>query len=155
MIFSDLFRPYKSYTQKGVTYSVLAAIAQAAISTFLLKYFSGIVGESVIWIPAGIGLGVILTLGWQYWPFILIGAAIGEIGGGHDLLMGSLLALGAISGYFIVAILLQRYFKFDKHIQSLGDYWRLLAASFAGALFSTTVNVNLLVWGNSLVGESD
>jgi len=153
LIFSDLFRPYKSYTQKRVTYAVLAAIAQAAISTFLLKYFSGIVGESVIWIPAGIGLGVVLTLGWQYWPFILIGTAIGEMGGGHDLLMGSLLALGAISGYFIAAILLQRYFKFDKHIQSLGDYWRLLAAGFAGALVSTALNVKLLVWGNVLPPE--
>lgn len=150
MTLSDLLSPYKRYTQRGVTYAVLAAIAHAVISTFLLKSFSGVVGESVIWIPAGIGLGVILTIGWQYWPFIFVGATIGEIGGGHDLLMGSLLAAGAMLGCFVAAGLLQCYFRFDKNIHSLSDYWHLLVASFIGALVSSTINVILLVWANLL-----
>ena len=153
MIFSTLLRPYKSYTQRGVIYAVIAAIAQALISTFLLKYFSGVVGESVIWIPAGIGLGTILILGWQYWPFIFIGTTIGEIGVDGGLLMAPLLATGAMSGYFLAAVLLQRYFKFEKRILSLADYGRLLLASFAGALLSTTINIQSLVWANVLSPE--
>ena len=150
MTLSDLLRPYQSYTKRGVAYAALAAIAHAVISSFLLQYFSGFVGESVIWIPAGIGLAVILTLGWQYWPFIFVGATIGEMGGGHHLVMAMLLASGALLGYFIVTFLLLRYSKFDKHIQSLGDYSRLLAASLVGAAISTALNVFFLVQGGLL-----
>ena len=153
MTLSDLLRPYKSYTKKGVAFAVLAASVHAVISTFLLTNFSGVVGESVIWIPAGIGLAVILTLGWQYWPFIFVGAALGEMGGGHHLLMAMLLAAGALLGYFFVALVLRRYLKFDKNIHSLGDYGCLLIASLVGALLSTTVNITLLVWGNQLAPE--
>jgi diguanylate cyclase (GGDEF)-like protein/PAS domain S-box-containing protein len=142
---SDLLRPYKSYTKAGVIYAVLAAIAHAIISTFLLKYFSSVVGESVIWIPAGIGLGVILVLGWQYWPFIFVGATLGEMGGDYPLGLAMLLAGGGLTGYCIAAFLLLNYFKFDKHIQTLHDYSRLLAASFIGALISTSINVFFLV----------
>lgn len=131
----------------------MAAIAQALISTFLLRYFSGLVGESVIWIPAGIGLGTILILGWQYWPFIFIGTTIGEIGATGGFLMAPLLATGAMSGYFLAAVLLQRYFKFEKRILSLADYGRLLLASFAGALLSTTINIQFLVRANVLSPE--
>lgn len=134
-------------------YAVVAAIAQALISTFLLRYFSGVVGESVIWIPAGIGLGTLLILGWQYWPFIFIGTAIGEMSLDHSLLMAVLLAVGAMSGYLLTAFLLQRHFKFEKKILSLGDYGRLLVASFAGALLSTTINIQSLVWANLLSSE--
>ncbi len=151
MTLTDLLRPYKSYTKKGVTYAALAGIAHAVISTFLLNHFSGVVGESVIWIPAGIGLAVMLTLGWQYWPFIFVGATLGEMGGGHHLGMAMLLASGALIGYFIVVLLLLRYFKFDKRIQSLGDYARLLVASFIGAAISTTINIFFLVQGGLLV----
>jgi diguanylate cyclase (GGDEF)-like protein/PAS domain S-box-containing protein len=151
--FSDLLQPYRAYTQKSVAYAVLAAIAQAAISIFLLKHYSGVVGESVIWIPAGIGLAVILILGWQYWPFIFIGTAIGEMGLDRGLLVSALLAAGAMAGYFLAAILLQRYLKFEKKLVSLADYGRLLIASFVGALFSSTINVTLLVQGSLLSPE--
>ncbi|QWD77385.1 EAL domain-containing protein [Polynucleobacter sp. MWH-Svant-W18] len=153
MTISQFLRPHQAYTQKGVAYAVLAAIAQAVIAIFLLRYFSGVIGESVIWVPAGIGLGIILLLGWQYWPFIFIGIVLGEIGGGHDVLMGFLLATGALLGYFVAALVLQRYLKFDKYIHSLGDYGRLLIASLIGAFISTTINITFLVWGNELAPE--
>lgn len=150
---SDLIHPPRLFSKKGVLYAAIAAVAHALISTFLLKYFSGVVGESVIWIPAGIGLAVLLILGWQYSPFVFVGATIGEMGGGHQLLMGMLLAGGALLGYFLAAILLERYFKFDKYIRSLGDYGRLILASFLGAALSTTINVFLLWWSGLLSTE--
>ncbi|MEI7621769.1 MAG: hypothetical protein WCJ51_04525, partial [Candidatus Moraniibacteriota bacterium] len=106
---------------------------------FILNYFSGVVGESVIWIPAGIGLGMLLVLGAQYWPFLFVGAAFGEMGGGHDLLMGMQLAFGGLLGCFAAYFLLARNFKFNLHLQSLGDYGRLLGASVVGATTATTL----------------
>lgn len=150
MTFSDLLRPYKSYTKQGVLIAILAAIAHAVISTFLLKHFSGVVGESVIWIPAGIGLGTLLVLGWQYWPILFVGATIGEMGGGHHVMMAMLIAGGAFIGYFVAIYLLLKVFKFDRHIQSLGDYARLIAASFIAATISTTINIVFLVQGGLL-----
>ena len=154
MISSALFRPYRRYTQKGVTYAVLASISSAVISTFLLANFSGVVGESVIWIPAGIGLSTILILGWQYWPFVFIGAMAGEMGGGHHFLMAFFLASGALIGYLAAAFLLLRCFKFDKYLKSLGDFLRLLAAGIVGATISTTINIFLLVQGGLLPAEA-
>ena len=153
MNFSELLQPYRAYTQKKVAYATLAAIAQAAVSIFLLNHYASVVGESVIWIPAGIGLAVILILGWQYWPFVFIGTAIGEMGLDRGLLVSALLAAGAMSGYFLAAILLQRYLKFEKKLLSLADYGRLLLASFVAALLSTAMNVTLLVQGSFLLPE--
>lgn len=137
-----------------MTYAVLAAIAIYATSFFLLKHFSGVVGEIVIWIPAGIGLSAILILGWQYWPFLFLGAMIGEMGGGHHLVSSALLAGGALIGYLITALLLLRYFEFDRHLKSLGDFYRLLAASFIGAAISTSINILVLVQGGLLPIEA-
>ena len=64
--------------------SVAWSIAYAGIATFLLNAFSGVVGESPIWLPAGIGLGVLLVFGLHYWPLVFIGATLGEMGGGHQ-----------------------------------------------------------------------
>lgn len=145
-----MHRFFKSYTKSGVIAACAFGLAHALISTFILKYFSGVVGESVIWVPAGIGLGALLVLGWQYWPFILLGAIFGESGGGHTITMAFLLASGALIGYLIVFALLKRFFKFDKEIQSLAQYSHLLISSFIGALVSTSINVQFLVWANLL-----
>lgn len=150
------FLPFSSsqFTKKGVAFAIAAAIAHALFSIFILKYFSGVVGESVIWIPAGIGLGMLLVLGPQYWPFLFIGATLGEIGGGHDLLMGMQLAFGALLGCFTTLFLLTRQNKFHLRLQSLSDYGRLLWFSLIGAAIATTLNIQFLIWGGLLTSEN-
>ena len=98
--------------------------------------------------PAGIGLGVLLFFGLQYWPLIFIGATLGEVGGGHHLLMAMQLAAGSVLSFTFATIFLKRYLKFDTHLDTLGDYGRLLIASFFAALISTTINIQFLTWGN-------
>ena len=153
------FLPFSSspFTKKGVAFAIAAAIAHALVSVFILKYFSGIVGESVVWIPAGIGLGMLLVLGVQYWPFLFVGAALGEMGGGHDLLMGMQLAFGSLLGclaaYFLLARLTLQS-KFNLHLQSLSDYGRLLGASVVGAVLATTLNIQFLIWAGLLTSEN-
>lgn len=143
------FSPSK-FTKKGISFAVAALIAQTLISTLILEYFSGAVGESAIWIPAGITLGVLLVLGVQYWPFVLVGATLGEMGGGHDLLMGMQLAFGSLLGCFTAFLILTRYSKFDFRLQAPLDFGRLIGASIIGTLISTTLNIQFLIWGGLL-----
>ena len=150
MIPSFLHFSFSRFTAKGVALATLALIAQVCFSIFILRYFSGSVGESAIWIPAGIALGTLLVLGVQYWPFLLVGAALGEMGGGHDLLMGLQLAFGSLLGCFTTLFILTRYSKFDLRLRSINDFGLLIGASVIGALISTTLNIQFLIWGGLL-----
>ena len=145
-----MHHPFKEFTKSGVIAACAFAIAHALIAIFILKYFSGVVGESVIWIPAGISLGMLLVLGSQYWPFLFVGATLGEMGGGHDLLMGMQLAFGSLLGSFAALILLSRYSKFDLRLQTLSDYGRLFVVSLVGAVIATTLNIQFLIWDGLL-----
>lgn len=141
------------YTKKGVIYAVLGAISQAGINYLLQNHFVPEVGESIVCIPDGIGLAVILLLGWQYLPFVLLGAFIGEMGADHSLLMNLLQALVLVLSYFICAFLLQRLFKFNAYIQSPRDYMYLLSASFVGAFCGAAISIGVLVWENLPLSE--
>ena len=128
--------------------------AQVLVSFLILRYFSGPVGESAIWIPAGIALGTLLVLGVQYWPFLLVGATLGEMSGGHDLLMGMQLGLSSLLGCFTAIFILSRYSNFDLRFQSLKDFALMLGASFIAAIVSTSLNIQLLFWNGFLPSES-
>ena len=127
--------------------AALWSLAYAGICTFLLTYFSGAVGESPVWIPAGIGLGVLLTLGYRYWPFIFLAAVAGEMGGGHSVLMATQLAFGSVCGFLTATVILTRFTIFNPRLESIGDYMRLLVASAIAALISTSLNIQFLIWG--------
>lgn len=142
------------YIKEFVFLASFGGVVHALVSTFLLNYFSGTVGESPIWIPAGIGLGVLIISGCRYWPFIFIGAMVGEIGGGHDVMMALKLAGGAVIGMLVAASSLKYFLKFNPNLESVGQYLRLLLASLIAASISATINTNFLVWGNLLPPEN-
>ena len=148
LMLSDLFRLQMAYTKKGVICALLITLVQALITTYLQDYFAVDVGESVVCIPDGLSLGVILLLGWQYWPFILAGSFFGEMGGTHTLLMDFYQALGLLFSYLMAAILLKRYLRFDIRLQSISDYLKLLFASLSGSLLSSSINIGLLIIGD-------
>lgn len=134
-------------TKQAVLKAAIWSIAYAGISTFLINYFSGEVGESPIWLPAGIGLGVLITLGWRYWPFIFVGATIGELGGGHQLFMAMQLAAGSVIGFLMATFILKRYWIIDINLESVGEYTCFLGISAIAALISTSLNIQFLIWG--------
>ncbi|MFZ4062697.1 MAG: bifunctional diguanylate cyclase/phosphodiesterase [Polynucleobacter sp.] len=144
LILSQLLQ---AYSKKSTFKALLWSIAYAGICTFILNYFFGVVGESPVWIPAGIGLGVLLTLGRRYWPFIFVAAVVGEMGGGHDWLMATQLAFGSVCGFLVAATILNRFTTFNSQLQSVGDYVRLLSAALIAALISTSLNIQFLIWG--------
>lgn len=124
---------------------VLLALLHALVSAFLLHYFAGTAGASPIWIPAGIGLGALLIYGYRYWPFIFVGATLGEMGGGHELFMAMQLAAGAVIGFLAAVILLRRFTSFNPKLKSLRDYFLLLIASGLAALLSAFINTQFLL----------
>ena len=134
--------------------AALWAIAYAGICTFLLKSFTGVVGESPIWIPAGIGLGVLLSLGCRYWPFIFIGALVGEMAGGHTGFIAAQLAFGSVCGFLVAAVMLTRFTRFNPSLESIGDYIRLLLASLIAALISSSLNIQFLLWGGLISSDN-
>ena len=138
------------YSQKSIVKVALWTIAYAGIATFLLNYFAGAAGASPIWLPAGIGLGILLVFGLRYWPFIFIGATLGEMGGGHHLFMAAQLAAGSVLSFTFVAMLLKRHLQFNINLETLGDYARLLIVSLIGAFISTTINIQFLTWAELL-----
>jgi len=147
LISSILSRLLLAYSKKSIFKALLWSIAYAGISTFILNSFTGVAGESPVWIPAGIGLGVLLTLGRRYWPFIFVAAVVGEMGGGHEWLMATQLAFGSVCGFLVAATILKRFTVFNPNLESLGDYLRLLLASVIAALISTSLNIQFLIWG--------
>ncbi len=154
MTHSIFSRPLALYSRNSTIAATLWAIAYAVICSFLLKYYSGVAGASPVWIPAGIGLGVLLTLGYRYWPFLFVGAVFGEMGGGHHLMMAMLLAAGSVVGCLVAAFILKRYSKFNHRLESIADYLFLLLASAIGSLISTSLNVQFLI-SNGLISSSD
>ena len=142
------------FTKKGIAFAVAALLAQVLISILILGYFAGPIGESAIWIPAGIALGTLLVLGVQYWPFLFIGATLGEMSGGHDLLMGMQLALGMLLGCFTAIFILTRFSKFNLRLQSFSDFGLMLGASLIAATVSTSLNIQFLSWDGLLVSEN-
>ena len=142
------------FSKKMVISVTLWSIAYALVSTFLLNYFSGVVGESPIWLPAGIGLGVLLVFGLRCWPFIFIGATLGEMGGGHNLLMAMQLASGSVMSFVLADVLLKRYCRFNVRFEGLRDYGSLLLVSLLAAAISTTLNIQFLILGGLMSSEA-
>ncbi len=140
----------ESYTKKSVIAATLWSVVYAVVCAFLLKYFSGEAGASPVWIPAGIGLGVLLVYGYQYWPFVWIGAIIGEMAGGFEFRMATLVATGSVSGFLVAVFILKKLLKFKAELDSLVEYISLLAVSILAALISTSVNIQFLIWGGLL-----
>ena len=138
----------KSYAKKSVIAATLWSIAYAVICAFLLKYFSGEAGASPVWIPAGIGLGVLLVYGFQYWPFIFIGAIFGELGGGHHFWMAFLIAAGSVSGFLAAVFFFKKLLRLKGELDSLFEFICLLFIAAIAALISASINIQFLIWGN-------
>lgn len=108
----------------------------------------------MIWIPAGIGLSVLLIFGDRYWPFIFIGATIGEMGGGHHLWMAMLLATGSTTAFLVASLILKRVSGFKLRLESVSDYFYLLLVGLVASIISTTLNIQFLVWGGLIAPEN-
>ena len=136
--------PNTGFSSSSIAKASAAAILYAACTALLLNAFTGEALAIPIWIPAGIGLGVLLVMGRRFWPFILLGAFVGELSGDRDWLLAILLAGGSTISFVFAASLLFQLFKFDRNFQTLRDYGLLVLAAFIAAILSTGINLQVL-----------
>lgn len=132
-------------------------LAYALTSYLLLNHYVGVVGENPIWIPSGICLGALIILGARYWPYLFMGALLGELGVIHPYYPFSMaIVVSAVSvlGALIALWVLKGFTKFNPNFDSLADYLRLLCASLIGASLGAFVNLNLLKFAGYISPEN-
>lgn len=135
---------FAGFLPSSIAKASIGGLLYAGSSTLILNVFSGEALASPIWIPAGIGLGLLLVVGCRYWPFILIGAFLGEMGGGRNWAPALLLAGGSTVSILVATFLLCQILKFDRSFQTLRDFGLLILAAFAAAILSTGINLQIL-----------
>lgn len=127
------------------TYQVLIWSAlYAYVSGYILQNYAADSGASLIWIPAGIGLSLLLSFGLAYWPFIFVAALVGEMLGGFSFFIALLLASGSTLSGVISAFLLDRIFPFNRNISSLVDIASLVLVSLLLGLISGLIDATVI-----------
>jgi integral membrane sensor domain MASE1 len=103
---------------------------------------------SAVWPPTGIALAVILLLGYQAWPGILLGAFLANATANEPMWVAGSIAIGNTLEALLGAWLLQRVISFDSALERVKDAIGLivLAAGLA-TMVSATIGVTSLCLG--------
>lgn len=139
---------------REIASAVLWSVLYAYIAGYILKNFSSNSGASMIWVPAGIGLAMLLNYGNRFWPFIFVAAIAGELLGGFDLLISFQLAAGSTVAALIASLLLHHVFSFNKDITSILDIASLFVVSVILALISSSLSTVLLIQAGLISNET-
>ena len=139
------FQNHPLVKNREIASAVLWSILYAYIAGYILKNFSSSSGASMIWVPAGIGLAMLLNYGNRFWPFIFVAAIVGEVLGGFDLFISFQLAASSTLAAVIGSLLLQHVFSFNKDITSILDIASLFVVSVITALVASSLSTLLLM----------
>ena len=119
-----------------------------------LYFFGGILGKessfmhgnvALVWPPAGIALAAILLFGYQFWPWVALGAVLFSVMDGRPFgffTMGT--AIGNSVGAITCAFLLERIIKFHRGMDRVKDVTGFVCLA---CLLGTTVNATFNVVG--------
>ena len=120
------------------------SVLYAYIAGYILRNFAGESGASLIWVPAGIGLALLLNFGISYWPYIFVAAVVGEMLGGFGLFTALMLALGSTVSCILSAYLLSKVFPFNRNLSSLLDIASLVLVSTILGLSSGLIDATII-----------
>ena len=119
-----------------------------------LYFFGGILGKessfmhgnvALVWPPAGIALAAILLFGYQFWPWVAVGAVLFSVMDGRPFGFFTLgTAIGNPVGAIICAFLLERIIKFHRRMDRVKDVTGFVCLA---CLLGTTVNATFNVVG--------
>lgn len=99
---------------------------------------------TVIWIPAGFSLAILLKFGYKYVPSIFFGALMAGLYVGNTILISALIAAGnTLEPIFVIYLLNQ--FPFSKTLYRIKDYISLIFAGCIGATISAIIGVTSLI----------
>lgn len=106
---------------------------------------------SLIWLPAGIALTVILLGGYRLWPAIFLGALTVNMYIGATLFVAIGIAFGNTLEAIIACFILKYFIGFQKPLQRNADLLGLtLLAAPIGSAISATIGCISLYFGNML-----
>lgn len=108
---------------------------------------------TLIWLPTGIAVSVLLRWGNRYWPGIFIGAFAIHFSVDTAPLLDGSIALGNTLAPLLVVWVLRRY-RFDATFDRAHDIALLVLASVIGMMLSASVGVGSLVIWDAL-GSND
>lgn len=95
---------------------------------------------TLVWIPTGLSLAVLLLYGRNLWPAIFLGALAANWSVGAPFLVAIFIAIGNTLEAAIAAYILSKVFRFRRSIERLSDALGLIAV---GALFSTLISATI------------
>ncbi|HSH98006.1 MAG: EAL domain-containing protein [Methylophilaceae bacterium] len=110
---------------------------------------------TLIWLPSGIAVAVLMRWGYQCWPAIMIGAFLvdgSQSAFAHPWAYVSI-AVGSTLSPFITTWIL-RYFKFSGKLSHIKDIALMAFAGLAGTLVAATIGVASLVSAGIFPQES-
>lgn len=81
---------------------------------------------TILWIPGGVSLAVLLIYGRKFWPAIVVGEYASNLLAGQTLITSGFITIGATLEPLLGAWLLTRNGRFDASMQRLEDFFRLL-----------------------------
>ena len=102
---------------------------------------------TLVWPPTGISIAVLLLLGRNYWPGILLGAFVANITANESITQALGIAVGNTLEAYTATYLLQR-FGFERPLTKFKDVilFVVFAAIFA-PMISATIGVASLIYG--------
>lgn len=110
---------------------------------------------TLVWLPTGISLAVLLLLGYRFWPAIALGAFLANFSTGAPLLVALAMSLGNTLEAALGVFLLKKIIDFRPSLDTLKDVLGLviLAAVFS-TLVSATIGTSALWLGKVVSGQN-
>lgn len=119
---------------------IVLSLAYALVARWVLNYATVYGNATIMWLPGGLGLAVLLRLGRRYWSFIFIGATLAGLWIGDPLWSSLTIAGGnTLESLCIAGLLTGRWHNFDPQLNKAGDFLHLIIATMAGTLISALV----------------
>ena len=130
------------------------ALLYAALTQVSVTYLSLNGRISIVWLPGGLALAMVLLVGKRYAASVLLGEVMGILFRGGALTNAVSIGVGNALAPLLGVWLLQYGGPFDKRLRMLRDYLRLVGvAGTAGSLLSALVGVGTL-WLHGFVPTS-
>jgi len=122
------------------------ALIYVLFAKLVLPFASASGNVSILWLPSGWALAVVLVGGKKYWPGVFVGAFLVHVFGGEPVWLASVIATGATLEALIGLWLLERNGKFNLAMRQCQEYFRLLVlAGLVGPAVSAIIGTTALL----------
>lgn len=147
---SMTLKDFFSYRRQDVLPMLGIILCYLPLTKFIFGYLYPHGEVSLIWLPSGIGLGVLLLFGARYWLAVFVGILLGYVLVlDRPWLISSLVgffsnAMEAMIGYWMLSTLRYRGQAFDASLKDTKDFAFLLLAAAISALLASLTGCFLL-----------